>query len=341
MRILITGGCGFLGSNLAFDVIKRNSGELFILDNFYREGSEKNLAWLESSGGFKFYNLDIRFIDKIEKVIRDIKPDVIFHLAGQVAMTTSVINPRLDFEVNVLGTFNVLESIRKHSLDSIIIYSSTNKVYGDLEWMEYKELDKRYVVPVFPKGFPENIPLDFSSPYGCSKGSADQYVLDFSRTYGLKAVVFRHSSIYGCRQFSTYDQGWIGWFCQKAKEASRGILKEPFTISGDGKQVRDVLYVDDAVKLYFKAIERIDKIKGNAFNIGGGIQNSLSLLELFEILGQELGCKLTYTRIPWRKSDQKVFVADITKYQSVTGWYPEVDKIQGIRKMLAWVNHNG
>lgn len=330
-----------MGSNLAFDVIKRNSGELFILDNLYRQGSEKNLAWLKSSGRFKFYNLDIRFVDKVEKVIRDVKPDVVFHLAGQVAMTTSVSNPRLDFEVNALGTFNILESIRKHSLDSIIIYSSTNKVYGDLEWVEYKELDKRYEAPVFPKGFPENIPLDFSSPYGCSKGAADQYVLDFSRTYGLKAVVFRHSSIYGSRQFSAYDQGWIGWFCQKAKEISRGILKEPFTISGDGKQVRDVLYVDDAVKLYFKAIERIDKIKGNVFNIGGGIQNSLSLLELFEILEQELGCKLAYTRIPWRKSDQKIFVADITKYQSVTGWYPEVDKIQGIRKMLAWINHNG
>lgn len=340
MKILITGGCGFLGSNLAQDIIKRNSGELFVLDNFYREGSQKNLAWLKSSGRFKFYNLDIRFKNKIEKIIRDIKPDVIFHLAGQVAMTTSVSNPQLDFEVNVLGTFNILESIRKYSSDSIIIYSSTNKVYGDLEWVQYQELDKRYAALAFPKGFPENIPLDFSSPYGCSKGSADQYVLDYSRTYGLNSVVFRHSSIYGDRQFFTYDQGWIGWFCQKARETSKGCLKEPFTISGNGKQVRDVLYVDDAVNLYFKAIDHISKIKGNAFNIGGGIQNSLSLLELFEILEKELGCTLAYTKLPWRKSDQKIFVADITKYQSMTGWFPEVNKIQGIRKMLAWINHN-
>lgn len=338
MKILITGGCGFLGSNLAEEIIIKNKDELFILDNFYRNGSKENFKWLESKGKFKFYNLDIRIKTKVEKVVRDIKPDVIFHLAGQVAMTTSINNPQLDFEINALGTFNILNSARKYALESVIVYSSTNKVYGNLEWVEYEESEKRYTALAYLNGFSENIPLDFSSPYGCSKGAADQYVLDFSRTYGLKTVVFRHSSIYGGRQFSTYDQGWIGWFCQKAIDASKGILKEPFTISGDGKQVRDVLHVEDAVKLYFSAVEAIDKVKGNAFNIGGGIENSLSLLELFDMLEQELVCKLIYTKIPWRKSDQKIFVADITKYSNLTGWSPKVSKIDGIKKMLAWIN---
>jgi CDP-paratose 2-epimerase len=320
--------------------MNKSRGELFILDNLYRNGSEENLKWLKSRGKFKFYNIDIRIKNKVEKVIHDVNPDVIFHLAGQVAMTTSVSNPQLDFEVNALGTFNILDSVRKYAPETVIVYSSTNKVYGDLEWVEYKELEKRYAAPAYLNGFSEDIPLNFSSPYGCSKGAADQYVLDFSRTYGLKAVVFRHSSIYGGRQFSTYDQGWIGWFCQKAIEASRGILKEPFTISGNGKQVRDVLYVEDAVRLYFSAVEAIDKVKSNAFNIGGSIENSLSLLELFDILEQELGRKLIYTKIPWRKSDQKIFVADITKYKGMSGWYPKIDKIDGIKKMLSWINHS-
>ncbi len=340
MKILITGGCGFLGSNLANEVITKKRGELFILDNLYREGSGKNLKWLQSKGSFKFYNLDIRFGNKVEKVISRIKPDVIFHLTGQVAMTVSINNPQLDFEINTVGTFNILNSVRMHAPESIVIYSSTNKAYGDLEWIEYEESAKRYIAPSFSNGFSESLPLSFSSPYGCSKGAADQYTLDFSRTYGLRTVVFRHSSIYGERQFSTYDQGWIGWFCQKAVETKRGILKGPFTISGDGKQVRDVLYVDDAVSLYFTAVAAIDKVKGDVFNVGGGIHNSLSLLELFELLEEELKCKLIYTKIPWRKHDQKIFVADITKYHSLTGWYPKINNIEGIRRMLEWVNYN-
>ena len=340
MKILITGGCGFLGSNLANEIITKKIGKLFIFDSLYRGGSRRNLTWLSSKGKLKFYKQDIRIKTKVEKVIRYIKPDVIFHLAGQVAMTTSVTNPRLDFEVNSLGTFNLLDSVKKYSSKSTIIYSSTNKVYGDLNWIEYKELAKRYIAPLFLKGFQEDLPLNFSSPYGCSKGAADQYMLDFAKTYGIKTVVFRHSSIYGGRQFSTYDQGWVGWFCQKAIETKRGILKRPFTISGDGKQVRDVLYIDDAIRLYFSAIKAIDKIKGNAFNIGGGIDNSLSLLELFDMLEKELGCKLNYTKLAWRKSDQRIFVADITKYNSMTAWYPRINKTEGIRKMLACVYHN-
>lgn len=337
MKILITGGCGFSGSNIAYRILKDNKGELFILDNLYREGSAKNLKWLKRQGKFVFFKADVRFNNQVQRVIKKVKPDVIFHLAGQVAMTTSIDNPRLDFEINTMGTFNVLENVRKHCPKSVFIYSSTNKVYGSLDWVEYKEHEKRYVAEKFPGGFSENIPIEFHSPYGCSKGAADQYVLDYSRLYDLKTVVFRHSSIYGSRQFSTYDQGWVGWFCAKAIEAGKGLLKEPFTISGNGKQVRDLLFVDDMVDLYFAAADKIDKVKGNAFNIGGGILNSLSLLELFEILERRLEVKLSYIQLPWRYSDQKIFVADTGKINSMCGWLPKVNKSEGIDKVIEWL----
>ena len=335
MKYLITGGCGFMGSNLSAEVLKRKE-ELIIFDNLYRYGSYQNLEWLKSQGEFKFIHADIRNANDIEKVIKDVKPDVIFHLAGQVAMTTSIDNPRFDFEVNALGTLNLLESVRKYTPESIVIYSSTNKVYGDLEWVRYKETETRYITPDFPNGFNESLRLDFHSPYGCSKGAADQYMLDYARMFGLKTVVFRHSSMYGGRQFATYDQGWVGWFCQKAIETKKGILKKPFTISGDGKQVRDVLHADDVIKLYFKTIENINKAKGQAFNIGGGIENSLSLLELFDFLERELDVRLSYTKLPWRASDQKVFVADIAKAKNLIGWQPKVSLEEGIVKTYQW-----
>ncbi|ACO04108.1 MAG TPA: KR domain-containing protein [Persephonella sp.] len=336
MKYLITGGCGFLGSNLATEVLGRNE-ELIIFDNLYRVGSYKNLEWLKTKGNFKFVHGDIRNREDIESVIKQEKPDIIFHLAGQVAMTTSIQNPRLDFEVNALGTFNLLDSVRKFSPESIVIYSSTNKVYGDLEWVNYEETETRYIAPQFPKGFPENIPLEFHSPYGCSKGSADQYMLDFYRIFGIRTVVFRHSSMYGGRQFSTYDQGWIGWFCLKAVETKKGILKEPFTIHGNGKQVRDVLYADDMIDLYFKTVENIEKVKGEVFNIGGGMENSLSLLELFNLLESMLDIKLEYKKLPPRESDQKVFVADITKAEKLINWKPKVSKEEGIKRMINWI----
>lgn len=335
MKYLITGGCGFVGSNLASEVLAKGE-ELYVFDNLYREGAYKNLEWLKSKGDFKFIHADIRNWNDVENVIKSIKPDVIFHLAGQVAMTTSVENPRMDFEVNALGSLNILESVRKYSPDSIVIYSSTNKVYGDLEHLNYEETETRYVAVDYPNGFDENLKLDFHSPYGCSKGAADQYMLDYARMFGLKTVVFRHSSIFGGRQFSTYDQGWIGWFCQKALETKKGLIDE-FTISGNGKQVRDVLHAEEIVNLYFKTVERIEEAKGQAFNIGGGIRNSVSLLELFEILEKELDVKLQYKKLPGRVSDQKVFVADITKARKRVGWQPEIDKFGGIKKMLEWV----
>lgn len=336
MKYLITGGCGFLGSNLALEVLSRDE-ELYIFDNLYRKSSYKNFEWLKSKGKFKFIHADIRNLNDVENAIKSIKPDVIFHLAGQVAMTTSLENPRMDFEVNTLGSLNVLESVRKYSPDSIIIYSSTNKVYGDLNYLKYQEKDTRYVAVDYPDGFDENLKLDFHSPYGCSKGAADQYMLDYARMFGLKTVVFRHSSMYGGRQFATYDQGWIGWFCQKAIETKKSLLKEPFTISGNGKQVRDILYVDDVVNLYSKVIENIDKAKGQAFNVVGGIKNSLSLIELFDILEKELDVKLNYKKLPWRKSDQKVFVANTNKAKKFFNWKPKVNKNEGVDRMFEWL----
>jgi CDP-paratose 2-epimerase len=335
MKYLITGGCGFLGSNIASEILKRND-ELIIFDNLYRFGSTQNLEWLRDKGEFNFIHGDIRNAGDVENVIKIHKPDVIYHLAGQVAMTTSIADPRMDFEVNALGSFNVLDSIRKYSPETILIYSSTNKVYGDLEWTPYEETDTRYVTPDFPNGFPETITLDFHSPYGCSKGTADQYMLDFHRMFDIKTVVFRHSSMYGGRQFATYDQGWIGWFCQKALEKKNNVIDE-FTISGNGKQVRDVLHVDDVVSLYFKAVERIKEAKGQAYNIGGGMRNSLSLLELFEILEKEFNVELRYKNLSWRESDQKVFVSDITKVRERIGWQPKIDTTSGIKKMLEWI----
>ncbi len=336
MKLLITGGCGFLGSNLAADALSRGD-ELVVFDSLYRNGSRDNLAWLQAQGKFKFEHGDIRNQNDITRVIQSFKPDAIFHLAGQVAMTTSIANPRMDFEVNVMGTHNLLEAVRNCAPEAIIVYSSTNKVYGDLEQYSYRETATRFECVEHPKGFDEKTPMDFHSPYGCSKGAADQYMLDYARIFGLRTVVFRHSSMYGGRQFATYDQGWVGWFCQKAIETSKGLLKEPFTISGTGKQVRDVLHADDMKRLYMAAVNNINKAKGQSFNIGGGHENSLSLLELFSLLEEITGVKLNYTQLPVRESDQRVFVADIAKAQTVLGWHPEVNAASGVKKMIDWV----
>ncbi|MBR1627272.1 MAG: GDP-mannose 4,6-dehydratase [Bacteroidales bacterium] len=335
MKYLITGGCGFIGSNLAAEVLRRNE-ELYVVDNLYRFGSDMNLQWLKSLGEFKYYPADTRNINDIESVIKEVRPDYIFHLAGQVAMTTSISNPRQDFETNALGTFNVLDSVRKYSPHTVILYSSTNKVYGDFEYLHFDESATRYICREYPNGFDENLRLDFHSPYGCSKGTADQYLLDFHRIYGVNTVVFRHSSMYGVNQHATFDQGWIGWFCQKALEIKLGRSKAPFTIQGTGKQVRDVLYADDVVNLYFTAKD-CKQAYGQVFNIGGGIENSLSLLELFDLLEKELNIKMDYEQLEWRESDQKVFVADITKARNIIKWRPEVGKEQGLALMLKWV----
>lgn len=250
-------------------------------------------------------------------------------------MTTSIANPKMGFEVNVQGFFNLLEAVRKHYPEAILVYSSTNKMYGDLEEFTFCETDTRYKCDERPAGFDEATPLDFHSPYSCSKGPADQYMLDYARIFGLRTVVFRHSSMYGERQFATYDQGWGGWFCQKAVEARKGPLKVPFMISGNGKHVRDVLHADDMGRLYRAAVEKIDMAKGQAFNVGGGMGNSLSLLELFSLL-EDLACvKLEYTNLPPRESDQRGGVADVSKAGNILKWVPEVSANIGVAACLS------
>lgn len=339
MKLLVTGGCGFLGSNLVSDALQRGD-DVVVFDNLSRLGAMENQAWLRTLGEFRFVHGDIRSSNDVSRVVEEFRPEAIFHLAGQVAMTTSISNPRLDFEINAMGSHNLLEAVRTYSPTAAVVYSSTNKVYGDLEQFNYRETDTRFECVEHPRGFDEAIPLDFRSPYGCSKGAADQYMLDYARIFGLKTVVFRHSSMYGGRQFATYDQGWVGWFCQKAVEAKSGKSPAPFTISGTGKQVRDVLHADDMKRLYSAAVDRIDEVRGKAFNVGGGIENSLSLLELFSMLEKIADVRLNYVKLPVRQSDQRVFVADISKAKRLLNWVPSVSSEVGVARMVSWVSRS-
>ena len=348
MKILITGGCGFLGSNLASSFLDTGD-EVIIVDALYRMGSSANLAWLQShplSSALSFYQLDITDNDALHSIYRLHAPfDFICHVAGQVAMTTSLENPRADLETNIIGTFNVLEATRSLSPRSLVAFSSTNKVYGDLTHLSLYESETRYNSVDYPIGLNEGMPLDFSTPYGCSKGSADQYVRDWSRVFGLKTVIFRHSSIYGGRQFSTFDQGWIGWFCKQALNQKAAILPSLtphlFSIAGNGKQVRDVLHATDLVSLYRSAYDMRDNLNGEIFNIGGGIDFSLSLLELFSLLSDILAIPpLQFTCNPRRTSDQDFFVADISKATQFFNWRPTVTPRMGITRYIQWLEES-
>lgn len=334
MSYLITGGCGFVGSNIAAHLIARGD-QVTVFDNLSRVGAALNLDWLAGLGPFEFVHGDIRNPFDIETVIRRSRPSAIFHLAGQVAMTTSMQSPRRDFEINVGGSINLLEAVRQYAPETIVVYASSNKVYGDLP-LDLEECPLRYQPRNCPSGIDESAPLNFQTPYGCSKGAADQYMLDYALGFGLNTVVFRHSTIYGGRQFATFDQGWVGWFCTQALELRRDPAREPFTISGDGKQVRDLLHVSDAIRCYLAAVEQIAKARGIAFNIGGGMPNSMSLLELFAHLERRLGVRMAYRRLPWRHSDQKFFVADNTRAAKILGWSPSMSREAGIEDVLAW-----
>ena len=339
MKLLITGGLGFLGSNLVASAIARKDC-VCVIDNLSRQGSYTNFLWLKECGQFEFCHADIRSENDVTRVIQAFQPDAVLHLAGQVAMTTSLANPRLDFEVNALGTINVLEAVRNFVPHACVIYSSTNKVYGDLEQFSYTETATRYICQDYPKGFDENTPLDFHSPYGCSKGSADQYLLDYARCFGLNTVVLRHSSMYGGRQFPTVDQGWVGWFCQQAIAQTQSA-DASFTVSGNGKQVRDVLHAQDMNRLYMAVLEKSlsqpETMRGQVFNVGGGMENSLSLLELFHLLESLLGISLRMRMQENRISDQRVFVADISKAKHLLDWDPQVSVTQGVQDMLHWL----
>lgn len=325
-----------MGANLA-DALMGDGVDVTVLDDLSRAGSGRNLAWLRRGGReFRFLEADVRDAAAVERSVRESRPRVIAHLAGQVAMTRSIENPRLDFEINALGTLNLLEAVRLNSPATAVLYSSTNKVYGSLSRLRYEETPTRWVLPDHPHGLDETLPLEGDSPYGCSKLAADQYVRDYHRVYGIPTVVFRHSSMYGGRQFATFDQGWVGWFCGKALEMADPDVS-PFTISGDGKQVRDILHADDLVALYRAAAQAIDRIAGEVYNVGGGPSNSLSLLELFARLEKLTGHPMRYRKLDWRHGDQKVFVADHRKCTAELGWTPRVDPDEGLERFLAWM----
>jgi CDP-paratose 2-epimerase len=329
MKLLITGGCGFIGTNFA-EYFAKKGWTITLLDNLSRKGSSENLAWLQKNyPDMRFVKADIRTDNAIlEEEVK--KHDVIFHLAAQVAVTTSVQNPREDFEINVVGTLNVLEAVRTTKATPIIIFASTNKVYGGMEDIVIVEHGDRYIYRDLPQGIPENRLLDFHSPYGCSKGTADQYMRDYSRIYGMKTVVFRQSCIYGPRQYGIEDQGWIAWFTIAA------LLNRPTTIYGDGKQVRDVLHVADLARAYEIAVENIEVAKGEVFNIGGGANFSLAVKEVFPLLEKFLGRPVPHTFGEWRPGDQQVYISDIAKAKEKLKWEPTISPEEGIRTLFAW-----
>ena len=332
---LITGGAGFIGSNLA-DALASDGWVVWIFDLLARPGVERNLAWLQErhGGRIRFIRGDVRDFPAVAEAVR--QAEVVFHLAAQVAVTTSLIDPRTDFEINALGTLNVLEAARQARHRPIVLYTSTNKVYGAMEEVPVVEEATRYRYADRPFGIDERQPLDFHSPYGCSKGAADQYVRDYARIYGLPTVVFRMSCIYGPRQFGTEDQGWVAHFVISA------MTGRPITIYGDGKQVRDLLFVTDLVAAMRAAVERIDRTAGRVYNIGGGPEHTLSVWHEFApLLAEILGRPLDPPAFrPWRPGDQKVYVSDIRKAMRDLDWRPQVGVREGLTRLAEWVREN-
>lgn len=333
MKVLITGGCGFIGCNSA-KRLAEHGHEITLLDDLSRRGTERNLEWLRSQGIGQFVRGDVRDAGFMHETLQRTQFDVILHLAAQVAVTTSVVDPRNDFDINALGTFNLLEAVRRFNPDAVVIYSSTNKVYGHLGELEVREEATRYVLPGLPRGVSERQPLDFHSPYGCSKGSADQYVIDYSRIYGLRTASLRQSCIYGYRQFGIEDQGWLAWF------TIAHLLGRDITIYGSGKQVRDLLFIDDLVDCYLACIERIAEASGKAYNIGGGPTNTLSVLEFMDLLGELSGRPVEFTFGDWRPGDQPVYVSDVRKAEDDLGWRPHVGVRAGVERLYSWVEAN-
>ncbi len=332
---LITGGAGFIGINYAARLIEKGD-RVIIFDNLTRAGTPRNMQWLKNTFGENSFELiegDVRDSNAVLSVIEG--ADLVLHLAAQVAVTTSVIDPRTDFETNALGTLNVLEAARLSSQRPPVIYASTNKVYGDLEDVKVAEGEHSYYFPDYPEGITESQLMDFHSPYGCSKGAGDQYTRDYHRIFGLPTVVFRQSCIYGPHQFGIEDQGWVAWFVIAA------VTGKPITIYGDGKQVRDLLFVDDLLSAYDMAAENIDKTAGQIYNIGGGQENTLSIWKKFgPLLEKELGKEIPVSWEPWRPGDQRVFIADIQKAARDFGWKPKIDVDTGIQKLINWVRAN-
>jgi CDP-paratose 2-epimerase len=334
MKIIITGGAGFIGSNAASRWLKRGD-KVVLIDDLSRAGVVRNLEWLEHQGRLTHLKIDIRNERHVAAAFQTHKDaGLILHLAGQTAVTSSVVAPREDFEANALGTFNVLEGVRLADINAPFIYSSTNKVYGGMTDAKVAEQQNRYGYADMPCGISEDRQLDFHSPYGCSKGAADQYVRDYHRIYGLKTVVFRQSCIYGYRQFGVEDQGWVAWF-MIASQTGR-----PITVYGDGKQSRDILFVDDLLDAFELAAAQIKKSAGCVYNIGGGPENILSLLDLLGYLEEKQGRPIAYKRDEWRPGDQRVFVSDISRARAELGWSPKVGCEQGLNLLYDWISEN-
>jgi CDP-paratose 2-epimerase len=331
--ILITGGAGFVGSNLAHRFLS-NGHRVRLLDNLSRAGVERNLRWLiETHGDLVDIEVpDVRNLSIVKQAVKDASQ--VFHFAAQVAVTSSLVDPIEDFEINARGTLNLLEAVRAADNPPPLIFTSTNKVYGNLADLEFDKQGTRYAPmndAIRERGINEDRPLDFHSPYGCSKGAADQYVTDYARTYRLPALVFRMSCIYGPHQYGNEDQGWVAHF------VIRSISGKPITIYGDGMQVRDILFVDDLVDAFLLAQQHMKKLAGNAFNIGGGPKNSISLLELLDLLAELHGGDVSVRFENWRAADQRYYVADTSKFNGLTGWAPRVPVHEGVRRLYEWL----
>jgi CDP-paratose 2-epimerase len=333
-RILITGGAGFIGTNVADRLLEDGAG-VIIYDNLSRDGVERNLSWLverHGSGRVEVIKEDVRNSSELERAVH--KAQAIYHFAAQVAVTTSIIDPLDDFDVNARGTLNLLEIVRETGREIPLLFTSTNKVYGDLIDVDLEMSASRYLPPKGSAacgGIDETRAVHFHSPYGCSKGAADQYVLDYAHTFGLPATVFRMSCIYGPHQFGTEDQGWVAHFIRKA------LRGEAITLYGDGRQVRDILFVDDLVQAMVLALEQINRTRGQAFNIGGGPRNTISLLELLEMIGGLRGRKVKVSFERWRAADQRYYVSDTRHFQETTGWRPEVSVREGVLRLHDWL----
>jgi CDP-paratose 2-epimerase len=333
-KVLITGGAGFIGCNAASRFLRRG-GEVIILDNLSGRGARENVEWLRRQGRLVAVEVDMRDADRIKRILEEHRDvTLILHFAGQVSVTGSISDPRTDFEVNTLGTLNALEAVRRAKISAPVIYSSTNKVYGRMPDIPVELNDTRYLYLNHTLGISEDHPLDFHSPYGCSKGAADQYVRDYHRIYGLNTVVFRQSCIYGLRQFGVEEHGWVAWFVIAA------VLGKSITLFGDGKQVRDVLFVDDLLDAYELAAANIESVAGSVFNIGGGLENSVSLLELLHYLEFCRGHPIRLRWAEWRPGDQRIYVSDIRRAAQRLGWKPQIGWQQGIDCLSEWVTAN-
>lgn len=331
--VLITGGAGFIGCNLAHRLAS-DGHKVLIFDNLSRAGVEENLAWLQATHGDRIEAIvaDIRHKETVETAVSRARR--VYHLAAQVAVTTSLADPVHDFTVNAAGTLNVLEAVRARDEPPPLVFTSTNKVYGKLAGVNFAAQGDRYGPKdalLAGRGVGEDQPLDFASPYGCSKGAADQYVLDYARSFGLPMAVFRMSCIYGPHQFGTEDQGWVAHFIRRA------LAGETITLYGDGRQVRDILYVDDLVDALILAQDRIGSLRGDAFNIGGGTDNTVSLLELLDRFPALIGVKADRRFDDWRPGDQPWYVSDTGRYFARTGWRPRVGVDDGLMRLARWL----